>query len=126
MEFYKEHPALYEVDFSPAGFEWIDYADADQGVVAFVRFNADRSQHVLAVCNLTPVVRYDYRLGVPGPGVYKEAINTDSEFYGGSNVGNEGEVHTEPVAAHDREHSISMVLPPLATVYLVPSDGQGG
>lgn len=70
------------------GFEWISANDSDNSVIAFLRRGHDRAQAMLCVCNFTPLVRHDYRLGVPGPGRYHERINTDSEYYGGSNVGN--------------------------------------
>ncbi len=119
---YAATPALFELDDSPEGFEWLDYTDADQGVVSFVRYPAGRrDDHVIVVSNLTPVVRHDYRIGVPGDSGYEEVLNTDSEFYGGSNVGNAGGLEAEPVAAHGRDYSLSVTLPPLATVYLKPN-----
>jgi 1,4-alpha-glucan branching enzyme len=114
---YSAQPALYEVDFAPAGFEWIDHADADQGVIAFRRRGAD-GQEVLVVCNLTPVVRHGYRLGVDQGGDYRELLNTDAELYGGSNVGNAGGVGAEEIGAHGKHWSLSLTLPPLATLYL--------
>jgi 1,4-alpha-glucan branching enzyme len=114
---YSEQPALYELDFEHAGFEWIDYTDAEQGVIAFRRRGADAAD-VIAVCNMTPVVRHGYRLGVDGAGRYEELVNTDAEVYGGSNVGNQGRVEAEQVGAHGRPWSLPLVLPPLATLYL--------
>jgi 1,4-alpha-glucan branching enzyme len=114
---YSEQPALYELDFEHAGFEWIDYTDAEQGVIAFRRRGADAAD-VIAVCNMTPVVRHGYRLGVDGAGRYEELVNTDAEVYGGSNVGNQGRVEAEEVGAHGRPWSLPLVLPPLATLYL--------
>jgi 1,4-alpha-glucan branching enzyme len=115
---YRAEPALYEVDYSPAGFEWVDHTDAERGVISFLRFAGERRQHVLVVSNLTPVVRQDYRVGVPLPGTYREIFNTDAEIYGGSNVGNQGGRHADAVPSHGRPHSLSLVLPPLATVFL--------
>ncbi|WP_301100888.1 1,4-alpha-glucan branching protein GlgB [Propionivibrio sp.] len=115
---YRDTPALHEIDFDPAGFEWISANDADNSVLAFIRRGHDRSRAMLCVCNFTPVIRHNYRLGVPGPGLYRERLNTDSKYYGGSNVGNPfGIVEAEPTPAHDREWSISLILPPLATVF---------
>lgn len=85
---YRRAPALHEIDFEHHGFEWISANDSDNSVIAFLRRGHDRAQAMLCVCNFT-LVRHDYRLGaVPGPGRYHERINTDSEYYGGSNVGN--------------------------------------
>jgi 1,4-alpha-glucan branching enzyme len=114
---YRAEPALYEVDYSPAGFEWVDHTDANRGVISFLRFAAERREHVLVVSNLTPVVRQDYRVGVPLPGTYHEIFNTDAELYGGSNVGNQGGRHADAIPSHGRPQSLSLVLPPLATVY---------
>ena len=115
--FYRDTPALHEIDFEPAGFEWISANDSDNSVIAFVRRGRDRQRAVLCVCNFTPVVRRDYRLGVPGPGAWVERINTDSHFYGGSNVGNPcGQADAEPVPAHGQAWSVQLTLPPLATV----------
>jgi 1,4-alpha-glucan branching enzyme len=112
---YRNEPALWDQDDTYDGFEWIDFHDADNSVVAFMR--KSRGGDVIAfVVNATPVVRYDYRLGVPQAGFYREVINTDGETYGGSNVGNYGGAHAEPVAWMAREHSILIHLPPLATV----------
>ena len=112
---YKNEPALWDQDDTYEGFEWIDFHDADNSVVAFMR--KSRSGDVIAfVVNATPVVRYDYRLGVPQAGYYREIINTDGETYGGSNVGNFGGKQSETVAWMGREHSILINLPPVATV----------
>jgi 1,4-alpha-glucan branching enzyme len=116
---YRSHPALSEIDFDPSGFEWISPNDSDNSVISFLRRAQDRSRVIVCICNFTPVVRHGYRIGVPGPGVYYERINTDSEFYGGSNVGNPfGCANAEPVAAHGRDWSIALTLPPLATLLL--------
>ncbi|MBL0168390.1 MAG: 1,4-alpha-glucan branching protein GlgB [Propionivibrio sp.] len=116
---YRNTPALHEIDFDATGFEWISPNDADNSVIAFIRRGFNRSRMILCVCNFTPVVRHNYRIGAPGPGLYRERINTDSEFYGGSNVGNEyGKVDAEQVPAHGHEWSIAMTIPPLAAVFL--------
>ncbi len=112
---YKSEPALWQLDDTYEGFDWIDLHDADNSVVSFLR--KSREGDVVAfVVNATPMVRYDYRLGVPEPGFYRELINTDAETYGGSNVGNLGGVQTQDVPWMGREHSILIHLPPLATV----------
>jgi 1,4-alpha-glucan branching enzyme len=112
---YKSEPALWQLDDTYEGFDWIDLHDADNSVVSFLR--KSREGDVVAfVVSATPVVRYDYRLGVPESGFYREIINTDAETYGGSNVGNFGGVETEDVPWMGRQRSILIHLPPLATV----------
>lgn len=116
--FYRDTPALYQVDFSAEGFEWIDCSDKDQGVIAFIRRGSSPAEIVVAICNLTPVIRHNYRIGVPLAGCYRERINSDASVYGGSGVGNLGEVNSDEIAAHGRDHSLSLTLPPLATLIL--------
>ena len=111
---YKSEPALWQLDDTYDGFEWIDFHDADNSVVSFLRKSRDGDM-VAFVVNATPVVRYNYRLGVPEAGFYREIINTDAETYGGSNVGNFGGVQSEAREWMGREHSIVIHLPPLAT-----------
>jgi 1,4-alpha-glucan branching enzyme len=116
---YRATPALYEVDFDARGFEWLSANDSDNSVIAFLRRGRDASRVMLCVCNFTPLVRQDYRIGVPGPGAYRERLNTDSHYYGGGNVGNGFDgIKAEAQPSHDREWSISMTLPPLATLIL--------
>jgi len=110
---YKSEPALWDQDDSYAGFDWIDFHDADNSVVSFLRKSRD-GEMIAFVVNATPLVRYNYRLGVPEPGFWREIINTDAETYGGSNVGNYGGVRSENVPWMAREHSILIHLPPLA------------
>jgi 1,4-alpha-glucan branching enzyme len=117
---YRDSPSLWEVDHTPDGFEWIDYSDADRGVLAFMRHDTARARHVVCVCNFTPVVQHGYRLGVPRGGAYREVLNTDSALYGGSNVGNQGRVEVEAVPSHGRGQSVALTLPPLAGLYLAP------
>jgi len=112
---YKSEPALWQLDDTYEGFDWIDLHDADNSVVSFLRKSRE-GDAVAIVVNATPVVRYDYRLGVPEPGFYRELINTDAETYGGSNVGNYGGVQSEDRQWMGRQHSILIHLPPLATV----------
>jgi 1,4-alpha-glucan branching enzyme len=114
---YRAHPALYGLDFTNAGFEWIDNHDADNSVLTFLRKSDDGSV-VLAACNFTPVVRNNYRVGVPAAGSWREILNSDAPFYGGSGVGNLGRVESERTQHHGREHSVSLTLPPLAVVLL--------
>jgi 1,4-alpha-glucan branching enzyme len=116
---YRDTPALHERDFTPDGFEWIVQDDAERSVLAFVRRGADPGALVLVACNFTPVVQRAYRLGVPRAGVWRERINTDSAYYGGSDVGTPyGEITAEARPAHGRGHSLELDLPPLATVFL--------
>jgi len=116
--FYRDSPALHEVDFDPAGFEWIDCNDADSSVVSLLRKGRREESTVLAVCNFTPVVRTNYRVGVPTGGIWRELLNSDAKEYGGSGVGNLGEVEAAPIALHGRRYSLFLLLPPLAIIFL--------
>jgi 1,4-alpha-glucan branching enzyme len=114
---YRATPALHQRDFEASGFEWIEHEDAQASVLAFVRHGSPGSHPILAVCNFTPAVRHGYRVGVPRAGTWAERINSDSMYYGGSNVGAPlGAVASEPLPWHGREHSLALTLPPLATV----------
>jgi 1,4-alpha-glucan branching enzyme len=115
---YMSEPALHEVDFDWHGFEWLDCHDADNSVLCFIRRGKDPNHFMVAVLNFTPVVRYNYRIGVPEMGLYREILNTDAASYGGSNVGNAGGVPAEAVAWLDRPYSLRLTLPPLAALYL--------
>ena len=112
-------PALYQLDFVPGGFEWIDHNDAEHSTLSFIRRGSDGQTCIVVVCNFTPVPMAGYRLGVPQPGHYRECLNTDSQHYGGSNVGTPFGVATaQQVQSHGRPWSIVLSLPPLATVML--------
>jgi 1,4-alpha-glucan branching enzyme len=113
-----DEPALYDVDFAPGGFDWIDCNDIENSVLCFVRTGKQPHERVVLAFNFTPVPRYEYRLGVPVPGVYDELLNSDSALFGGSNIGNEGQVNSEPIPAHGFDDSVRMVVPPLACVML--------
>ncbi len=113
---YRESPALYQVDFQYRGFEWVDFHDWESSIIAFIRRGEQESDWLLFCCNFTPVARFKYEFGVPEEGFYEEILNTDSELFGGSNLGNGGLVSSSPVPRHDRPHSISITLPPLAVV----------
>ncbi len=117
---YRRLPALHQRDCEPDGFEWIDTTDWEKSVISFMRKATDPGDFAVVVCNFTPVVREGYRVGVPQPGAYAEVLNTNSELYGGSNVGNAGEVMAETFECHGRAHSIVLNVPPLATVILTP------
>ncbi len=115
----RSEPALYEVDFSIEGFSWVDYRDWENSIIVFLRKNKSIGRRVLVACNLTPIVRYGYRVGVPVSGYWREALNSDSDAYGGANVGNSGGLDTEPVPSHGHMQSLSLTLPPLGVVFLV-------
>ncbi len=115
---YRDTPALHQRDYQPEGFEWVDHQDAQHAVLSFIRRGHDDDTLMLVVCNLTPTVQQDYRIGVPHAGLYREQLNTDSAHYGGSNVGAPfGEITAQPQPAHGRGQSITLALPPLATVF---------
>ncbi len=113
---YTSQPALYEVDFHHSGFEWIDFHDYDNSVIAFLRKAEDPKDFVLFCCNFTPVVRHGYSFGVPQSGFYEEILNTDSAAFGGSNVGNNGGLPAVNMPKHGRAWSLPVTLPPLAVV----------
>jgi 1,4-alpha-glucan branching enzyme len=112
---YKAESALWQLDDSYEGFEWIDFHDAESSIVAYYRKAQDGPSLIFAV-NATPVPRYGYRIGAAGEGWYEEILNTDGETYGGANVGNYGGVHADAIAWQGFSHSISITLPPLAVV----------
>jgi 1,4-alpha-glucan branching enzyme len=115
---YRAAPALHVYDVESRGFEWVDASDVESSVYSYLRWGRDGDAPVLVVCNFTPVVRSDYRIGVPRGGRWAERINTDSLIYGGSGVGNWGGVTAMDTPWHGRPHSIHVTLPPLATVVL--------
>ena len=114
---YAAEPALHDVDFDPAGFQWIDCNDNENSVVSFLRWSRN-GEAVVAVVNFTPVPREGYRIGVPSAGPYAELINSDAEPYGGSNVGNAGVVFSEALPSHGFEQSLRLQLPPLSCLLL--------
>ena len=117
---YQGIPALYEQDCVPSGFEWIDCTDNLQSVIAFIRRAKDADDYVVIVCNFTPIIRQHYRIGVPHAGVYRERLNSDALDYGGSGVGNFGQITTDSVSAHGRPYSLDLTLPPLGALILQP------
>jgi 1,4-alpha-glucan branching enzyme len=108
--------ALWASEPDPATFSWIDAADVEASVISYLRRGAGEVLAVIA--NLTPVVRYGYRIGLPAAGPWEEVLNTDSGFYGGSNVGNLGVLMAEPTSQHGQPASTHLTLPPLATLVL--------
>jgi len=121
---YRNLAALHAGDSSPEGFAWLVGDDVENSVFAFLRQHGDNC--VLVVCNMTPVPREGYRIGVPREGGWREVLNTDASGYGGSGMGNGGWVHAQNVASHGRPWSLELVLPPLATLMLVPDNGTLG
>jgi len=117
---HKTIPALHELDFDDEGFEWIDLHDSEQSVISYIRKGTTPDEMVVVALNFTPVPRENYRLGVPKPGFYKEIFNSDSDQYGGGNVGNAGGVHTERTSWMGRDQSVVLTIPPLGAVVLRP------
>ena len=124
-KFYCDNKALWQVDFDWNGFQWIDCNDNENSVVSFIRKAEDGNDFIIAVCNFTPEVCHGYRIGVPSKGSYREVFNSDAEEFGGSGVMNAGVIVSEDIPWHDRDQSITLTLPPLATIYL-RLDGQTG
>ncbi|MGH9679781.1 MAG: 1,4-alpha-glucan branching protein GlgB [Candidatus Acidiferrales bacterium] len=114
---YRNEAALHEVDFDWHGFEWLDCNDADASVLSFLRRAKDPGNYIIVVTNNTPVMREDYRVGVPELGFYREILNTDSERYGGGNIGNLGGLHAETIPWGNHPYSINLRLPSLAALY---------
>jgi 1,4-alpha-glucan branching enzyme len=114
---YRDTPALYEQDFDTDGFEWIESNDRDNSIFSWVRRASDDS-FVVCVTNFTPVVRDEYRIGVPAAGRYRELLNTDAAEYGGSGVGQPRELTTDKNKSHQHTNSLRLTLPPLATLVL--------
>ncbi|MEO7299169.1 MAG: 1,4-alpha-glucan branching enzyme, partial [Verrucomicrobiota bacterium] len=121
-KFYRGEPALWDGDYDVAGFYWIDSGDAESSVLSFVRQNGDCSRQVAVILNLTPVLRTNYRIGLPKAGFWKEVVNTDAEIYGGSNQGNLGGVTAQEHKWHNQEFSAEITLPPLGVVAFSPDD----
>jgi 1,4-alpha-glucan branching enzyme len=113
---YQAETSLWENDFENSGFEWIDFGDRDQSILSFIRRGTDSKTFTVFVCSFTPVVRSRYRVGVPCSGFFKELLNTDSEFYGGSGVGNSGGVMASDTPWNGRPFSLELTLPPLGVV----------
>ncbi len=116
---YKGIPALYEDDFSPEGFKWIDANDSQNSILSFTRQSLDKSQKILVIANMTPLPRYNYMVGVPDDGKWLEIMNSDAELYGGSGMGNFGGVDANPLPCHGEEQSINILLPPLGIVMFI-------
>ena len=114
---YRGEPALHELDVEPGGFEWVDCADWEKSIISFLRIGKTAGDYLLVVCNFTPVMRYDYRVGVPTGGYWKEVLNSDAGEYGGSGHGNLGGINAMPVPHHGRYHSFPLIVPPLGIIF---------
>jgi 1,4-alpha-glucan branching enzyme len=114
---YRREPALHELDFDPAGFEWVDCNDAERSVLTFLRKGRSTGDIILVVCNFTPVPRHNYRVGVPRGGGWREMLNSDGREYGGSGQGNIGGAEAAPISAQGRLHALTIAVPPLSTVF---------
>ncbi len=110
---YRSRPALYEIDFTPEGFEWVDFKDADNSIISYFRKGKSAADQLLMVCNFTPVPRSDYRVGVPAGGFWRELLNSDGREYGGSGWGNGGGVRAADLPSHGRSYSLPLAVPPL-------------
>ncbi len=117
---YVAEASLHEVDFEANGFEWIDFRDADNSIIAFIRRAKEPDDHIVVVCNFTPMPRQGYRIGVPERCFYEEILNSDSQEYWGSNMGNLGGVTSENVPWHGKPYSVKITVPPLAVLYFKP------
>jgi 1,4-alpha-glucan branching enzyme len=121
--FYRGERAASELDFDHSGFEWLDADDAWNSVLSYVRKSrpdpeTGETEELLVICNFTPLVRHNYRVGVPGTGRWREVLNSDAQLYGGSGVGNMGGAQSVPVPFHGRPHSLNLTLPPLGVLVL--------
>lgn len=112
--------SFWQVDYDWRGFMWIDPNDHTQSIVSFIRVAEEKENYTIVICNFTPVVRHDYRIGVPDPGSYQEVFNSDWEQYGGSGQANRGLLATEDKAWHNQPYSLNLTIPPLAAIYLKP------
>ncbi len=121
-DLYRREPLIHEMDFEPSGFEWVDFGGWEQSVISFLRKGNSKKDVMLVVCNFTSVPRYNYRVGVPEGGSWREILNSDSKLYGGSGQGNFGGVEAMPVPFHGRHQSLSLTLPPLGILFLRKSD----
>jgi 1,4-alpha-glucan branching enzyme len=115
---YQAERALHELDFSPAGFEWIDCNDSQQSILSLMRRGRSTGDVIVVVLNFTPVPRESYRVGVPRGGFWREVLNSDAGEYGGTGWGNFGGLVAEPVPFHGRPFSVNLTLPPLGAVFL--------
>jgi 1,4-alpha-glucan branching enzyme len=116
--FYREQPALHQLDFEPAGFEWIDTSDSTHSIISFVRQGNSPDDRLVVVCNFTPETHFDYDIGVPLPGTWEEILNSDAAEYGGSGQGNFSPLSTNDKPWNGRPCSLTLTIPPLAVIFL--------
>jgi 1,4-alpha-glucan branching enzyme len=121
---YRTEPAMHELDCDPRGFRWVDANDSLNSVVTLLRFANSVGDIILVAVNFTPVPRYDYRVGVPRGGLWREVLNSDAQVYGGGGIGNQGGFDADEIPTHGRSHSLNLTLPPLGAVFL-KSEGGG-
>ncbi|HEV7499342.1 MAG TPA: 1,4-alpha-glucan branching enzyme, partial [Vicinamibacteria bacterium] len=114
---YRSDPALHVLDCSPSGFQWVDCCDGENSVLSFLRLGGGAAPPMLVVLNFTPIPRVGYRVGVPSPGYWREALNSDAPRYAGRGWGNFGGVESVPESMHGRPHSITITLPPLGALF---------
>lgn len=119
---YRGDRSLYEMDFDPSGFEWVDCNDFERSIVSFIRKGKSPNDMTLFVCNFTPLPRHNYRVGVPFDVEWKEVLNSDAPLYGGSGLGNMGGITASPLPVHGRPYSLSMTIPPLGVLVLRPGN----
>ena len=117
---YKGNPCMYQQDFDYRGFEWLDHSNADDSVISYIRRGYNYNDFMIVVCNFTPVVRHNYRIGVPEGGDYQEIFNSDDVNYWGSGVKNEGVIHSDNQGCNYKPFSINITLPPLSTIIIKP------
>jgi 1,4-alpha-glucan branching enzyme len=122
--FYKNEPAMHGLDFSIGGFEWIDFRDWESSIISFIRKGKNTEDIILVVCNFTPIPRYNYRVGVPRGGFWREVLNSDASIYGGSGHGNVGGVEATPIPCFGRYYSLSLILPPLGVLFFKSEGGK--
>jgi 1,4-alpha-glucan branching enzyme len=117
---YREQPALHSKDFSQDGFRWVQRGDWEQSALSFLRLGKEGTAPILVVCNFTPVPRFNYRVGVPRGGYWREILNSDAHWYGGSGLGNQGGADAVPMPYEEYSQSLTLTLPPLATLFFKP------
>ncbi|TFH09325.1 MAG: 1,4-alpha-glucan branching enzyme, partial [Nitrosomonadales bacterium] len=122
---YQEQPALYEKDFTSDGFAWVDIHNREESVIGFLRYGGHKEDVILAVCNFTPVTRHHYMIGAPCGGKWEEVLNSDAHYYGGSGIGNFGQIMAGPLSVQGYSNSLTLTLPPLAILVLKPVGAEG-
>jgi 1,4-alpha-glucan branching enzyme len=115
---YRAEPALHVHDCRPEGFQWIEGGDVEQSILSYLRRGQDPADDLLVICNFTPAPRYNYRVGVPRRGFWRELLNSDAKYYGGSGQGNIGGAESTPIACHGQPVSLNLTVPPLGIVLL--------